>query len=329
MPLCLFAAGEYSIVFIHIGKKVPDHAEISLSQARLFNPSCPIILLANETAINKLSGSQKLKNSNITYITCESLNFSDVHKVFVDETVLNSDWRNGFWRYTSERFLYLADLMQQYDLTNVFHLEYDNMLYADLSDLLPLFENNYKGIAATFDNEVRCVPGFMYFKSTESIIDLANCFAKNASSGKNDMEMIGLYKRESKHNKIDNLPIIHFKYMLKNRIFGKSKQKLKNKYEFCSHIDQFDSIFDAAALGQYLGGIDPRNGESKPGFINESCIFDPSTLTFMWEQNDKGLWVPYAIYYKEKRRINNLHIHSKNLEPFSSLVPQKSLVVVN
>jgi hypothetical protein len=143
LPLYASDDGQYSIVFVHIGKKIPDHAKIPLSQARLFNSDCPIILLANQVAIDKISSSKKLQKANITYVSCESLSLSDAHRKFCDDTTLNSVWREGFWRYTSERFLYLDDLMSQYDLENVFHLEYDNMLYVDLSELLPVFIGNY------------------------------------------------------------------------------------------------------------------------------------------------------------------------------------------
>jgi hypothetical protein len=84
------------------------------------------------------------------------------------------------------------------------------------------------------------------------------------------------------------------------------------------NYQEFGSIFDAAAIGQFLGGIDPRNGVSKPGFINESCLFNPGLMTFVWERDAYGRLVPYAIYGSTKARINNLHIHSKKLEGFFS-----------
>jgi len=77
-------------------------------------------------------------------------------------------------------------------------------------------------------------------------------------------------------------------------------------------------LFDGAAIGQYLGGVDPRNQKSKPGFINESCVFNPSRFLFEWIKDDKGREIPYAIFKDCKYRINNLHIHSKNLAKFKS-----------
>lgn len=327
-PFLISASDNYSIVFVHIGDQVPDHAEVAIEQARLMNPSCQIILIANQAAIHNQPINERLKCHEITYIACESLNPTRAHSKFIKTSKHNVHFRNGFWRYTSERFLYLDDLMTQYELENVFHLEYDNMLYVDLSEMLPVFIENYKGIAATFDNEDRCIPGFLFIRNQSSMSTLANYFADFAASRKNDMKVIGLFKRNNGQERIDYLPVIHKKYLTKHTLFGEQRFNLSNKYDFCKNIDQFDAIFDAAAIGQYLGGIDPRNGDSRPGFINESCLFDPSKIRFQWIRDKNGLWIPYAQYANELRKIVNLHIHSKKLAPFSSKVPQKQFVII-
>ena len=76
---------------------------------------------------------------------------------------------------------------------------------------------------------------------------------------------------------------------------------------------KYNAIFDGAAIGQYLGGIDPRNTSSKNtvGFINETCIIDYSKYKFEWCKNK-----PYIIIKDIKYEIINLHIHSKNLKLF-------------
>jgi hypothetical protein len=89
---------------------------------------------------------------------------------------------------------------------------------------------------------------------------------------------------------------------------------------FWKHFDQFGAIFDAAAIGQYLGGVDPRNagGADTAGFINETCIFDPSGYQYRWRTDSQGRRVPCAIDEGREYRVNNLHIHSKDLERFVS-----------
>ncbi|HSW85939.1 MAG TPA: hypothetical protein VLG49_00405 [Rhabdochlamydiaceae bacterium] len=309
-------AADYNIVFIHIGNKLPQYAEIALRQARSFNPECPIILLSSKSAIRSLS--HDALNANITTIDYESLARTTEHARFIQRSTLDNHWREGFWRCTSERFLYLNDLMTQYGLKNVFHMEYDNMLYANLEELLPIFQTQYKGIAATFDNDKRCIAGFIFIPNPQRMKRLANSFANHASKKLNDMELIALFKKENGYNAIDHLPIVHEEYVQQHALISPTGHKAQNKAKYCQNIHLFHSIFDAAAIGQYLGGIDPSNGNSTPGFINESCVFNPSLLSYEWIRDSQGRKVPYAVYNGIKYRINNLHIHSKQLHEFAS-----------
>lgn len=303
----------YSIVFIHIGPTLPRYTETALLQARAFNPDCPIILVANECAFAHFAWKEDFK-LNVTQVSCESLKKTLDHQRFIKD----SKCTDPFWRYTSERFLYLNDLIAQYKLENVFHLENDNMLYVNLEELLPVFKSQYPGMAATFDNDERCIPGFVYISSSYSVNSLAKCFADHAKKGLNDMQILSIFKNTNKRGLIANLPIIMEEYIDKNLLISPMGHLAKNKHDYCNNIDVFQSIFDAAALGQYLGGINPANGDSSPGFINERCLFNPSLLTYEWLVDEQGRKVPYAIFDGKKYRINSLHIHSKNLEAFFS-----------
>ena len=312
----LSAQGNYNIVFIHIGPSIPDYTSVALSQAGLFNPKCPIILVANQKALDNFH--PVFRDMHYIPVACETLVKTQEHHEFVQKTTLNSTFREGFWKYASERFLVLHDLMQHYSLENVFHMEYDNLLYANLEELLPLFKNHYPGIAATFDNDERCIPGFIFFRHPSAMQKLAKYFAKLAEKGVNDMRIIARFKNETNSESIGHLPIIMEKYVKKMPLSSTSGHTVENPYLFCNNSEPFNSIFDAAALGQFLGGIDPRNRPSIPGFINESCVFNASYLKYAWEFDSKGRKIPYALWDKKRYRINNLHIHSKRLKDFAS-----------
>lgn len=318
----VFGLYKYSIVFIHIGPTIPPYVSTAISQARLFNEKCAIILVANQEALDKFNG----KFSKVGYvpIPCETLLSTQEHQLFLQESSLDTAFRDGFWKYASERFLYLNDLMAQYDLKNVFHMEYDNMLYVNLEEFLPIFEGKYQGIGATFDDDERCIPGFVFIRNQSAMSGLAKYFVKYARAGLNDMEVLGLYRNQSNKERIDRLPIIMPEYIENHSMTNQLGFTPVDKNVFANNYDQFCSIFDAAALGQYLGGIDPRNGPSSPGFINERCVFNPSLLSFEWFLDDRERRVPYAIYGQTLCRINNLHVHSKKLEEFMSF-PQQNV----
>jgi hypothetical protein len=303
----------YSIVFIHLGKSIPAYTEIAISQAREFNPNASIILLANQEALASFNCGPDRK-----CISCESLVRSKNHEDFLAQTSLDSSSRDGIWLYSSERFLYLDELMAQHGLQDVFHMEYDNMLYADLGELLPVFQSRYQGIAATFDNDGRCIPGFLYVKNSEAMNRLAKSFSDHAKENLFDMHLIAAFKNENHDGVIDHLPIITQEYIDEHPLVTPSGLAVVNKAKYAQNIDAFKSVFDAAALGQFLGGIDPRNDVSVPGFINESCVFNPSSIKIEWIVDEQNRRAPYVVYPHAKYRINNLHIHSKYLERFKS-----------
>lgn len=302
----------YSLVFIHLGTTVPAYISCAIKQARLFNQTCPIYLLTDNEVL--LSGAL---NIDAHIISTTSLTPSNHHLQFRKKTVLNTSFRDGFWLNASERFLVLHDFMERYQLKNVFHLENDTMLYVNLEELLPIFLQQYPHIGAVFDNDARCIPCFVYFANASDAAKLAACFAAHASKGANDMQVLGFFKRESPAL-IATLPIIMPDYVKKYGLKSPSGHTTATPVMYTHHSEEFNSIFDAAALGQYLGGIDPRNAPSKPGFINESCLFNPSLLSFEWIKDNHNRKVPYASFDGKKYRINTLHIHSKKLELFLS-----------
>lgn len=311
----------YAIVFVHLGKEIPLYTQTAISQAHIFNPKAPIYLIAEEDAYKTFVRSRKLlENSyeNITFISCESLTPSKKHLFFNQKSSLDRTFRNGFWQYATERFFYLEEFIYKYQLTNVFHLENDVMLYADLEKLLPNFCNNYQGLGAVFDNEVRVVPSFIYIKDLQALKIFTHFLITKVHSKENDMETLAGFKSIKLGKYIDHLPIVHPIYVEKHPMISSLGHTTKKKENYSKHFAQFLSIFDGAAIGQYLGGIDPRNAISTIGFINESCLFNPSHFQYTWEEDEEGRLIPLAIFEGEKIKINNLHIHSKNLDIFYS-----------
>lgn len=303
---------DYAIVFVHLGTTLPSHQRYAFDQARLFNPTCPIYLIANASALENFS------HDTITPIACESLVKSGPHASFLRESKTS-----GFWSYVVERFFYLEEAMSQYRLEHVFHLENDVMLYRNLNDLLPVFQAHYsKMIGGTFDNDDRCIPGFIYIDSLKPLSEFVSFVASRANLGDNDMALLGQFRTQYYKKFIDHLPIIPPTYEKSYSLETYTGKKAKFSPDYSNHFSKFASIFDAAAIGQYLGGQDPIHRDSHPGFINESCIFNPAYFTFSWEKDSQERFVPFMIFQGEKYQINNLHIHCKNLSAFSSLNPE-------
>tara|TARA_B110000285_G_scaffold93024_1_gene106455 strand:- start:1335 stop:2162 length:828 start_codon:yes stop_codon:yes gene_type:complete len=208
----------------------------------------------------------------------------------------NNTFRNGFWELTSYRFTALYEYMKQHNINNIIHIENDVLIYKNIDTIN--FHNMNK-LLLTMDSKNRCIPGLMFIPTNEVLKKCLDLF----NTSLNDMQNFSnCYYTLS--DCIDTLPIF-----LEDNKNDVTKMITKNfKY--------YDSIFDAAAIGQYLGGIDPRNksGDTR-GFINETCVIDYSKYTFIWKnENDKK--IPYIVVNNNEYPIVNLHIHCKDLKIF-------------
>lgn len=211
---------------------------------------------------------------------------------------LTGSFRNGFWNLTSYRFKAIYEYMKLYNIENIIHIENDVLIYKDMT--LFNFHNTNK-ILLTMDSKKRCIPGIMFIPNCNILHKCINIFNSKLDDMTNWAECY--YKF---NNEIDTLPI-----------FINEKNNTDNVFNILTkNFHYYNLIFDAAAIGQYLGGIDPRNKSGNTiGFINETCIINYSKYRFVWK-NENGLKIPYIIINENEYPIINLHIHSKNLKNF-------------
>ena len=210
---------------------------------------------------------------------------------FDSKSMLDKQFRGGFWNNASKRLFILNEYMKQQGIRNVIHLENDVLLYSDMN--YDLDEKIY----ITMDAQDRCIPGIVYIPNHELFDQLINEY----DYSKNDMENLAIFYH--RHRDIVNtFPIID----------NSVQPSIYNK-----EFERFNSIFDGAAMGQYIGGVDPRNipGDTT-GFVNETCVIKYNKYQFKWLKNG-GHYVPHILINNNWIRVNNLHIHSKRLEEFS------------
>ena len=83
-----------------------------------------------------------------------------------------------------------------------------------------------------------------------------------------------------------------------------------------------ETIFDTASIGIYLLGMDPyhTNGEIVLGQTRKEWYFlDFTDHKFEWKVDDLGRRKPYVWNGSKWILINNLHVHSKQLQNGLSL----------
>jgi hypothetical protein len=252
-----------------------------------------IILITDFKFRNKF----ELFSSYLTVINVEDL----IPNYSADIKDMSNTFRNGFWKLTTYRFNALQAYMEKYNITNIVHIENDVLIYKKLDELIL---HNTDKILLTMDSEKRCIPGIMFIPNHTALKTCLQHFNPNL----NDMENWGLCFYQCK-DKVDSLPIF---------ITDKSNPC---REMITQHFDKYQAIFDAAAMGQYLGGIDSRNSPENDtrGFVNETCVFNYSMYKFIWKKNENNMVVPYILINDVEYPIINLHIHCKDLKKFINM----------
>ena len=218
-------------------------------------------------------------------------------------STLNPYERGGFWLLASFRLFYVYYLMKKFDLKNVIHLENDVPVYYNCDVLLEKLDKTK--VYIPFDTYTRNIASIMYIPNSEIFKEILDKYHPDL----NDMENFSLIRLQT--DKIDNFPIF----------INEENAEDKQINYVCRNFSKFGGfIFDAAAMGQYLGGVDPRNipGDTR-GFINETCIVKYNNYKFNWKRvidNNFIMSKPYLIVGEKEYPIFNLHIHSKNLDKF-------------
>ncbi len=297
-----------NIILIHLGnKKIPYilHTIYHL----LYFKNNNIYLLSEGKILNYLKKYKIAKN--INFVDVNKLKKSKEHEIFLEKTKLDKRWYGGFWLNTTERFFYIENFCKLKRMENIIHIENDNLIFCNLNKYKSILETNFN-IGLTFLNNNQCIPSIIYFKNYKYVRFITNhIFNENRfffkSRKKNDMQLLAEVKNKKKCKKIKLLPTLT-KEMSKT-----FNNKIKKEYYEFS--DKFNGIFDAAALGQKIDGLDKFIHKNKGSFINKENIFDPEKIKIIYKKYKK-LKKPFIYMDKKTIPILNTHIHSKRTDIF-------------
>jgi hypothetical protein len=271
-----------TLILVHIGNHFPEYINDCISQLqKITDISVHVLISRVHTA--KIIG-------NVRIFPLEDIKIGEQRKKFEQTSKLDSIFRGGFWKYSTMRFFYIYDHMVSHGLTDVFHIENDNLIFVDFLQHLEQFRE--MSMWCVMDSKTRCIPSFIYFRDSQIISKLLDLCIYQASAGSNDMDTLGKF-RNNNIGLVGNLPVIGAYVDPIDQMFFENAAK-------------FNCIFDAAAVGQFIGGVDPRNIPGNTiGFINETSPFKCNKAKVEWRDKKP---------YLNGMPLVNLHIHSKDLK---------------
>ena len=235
------------IILVSIGN-FQEYIIENIKNLKLFNNNDIVV-------ITEMRFFPLLQDLSVTLIDCaqlEDYNYNTISK-------LDKTFRNGFWHLCSLRLFYLYSYLKKNEIKDCIHLENDVISYVNYDKIFKDLKLNK--LYATFDANTRVIPGILYIPNYNALRPII----ENYNLELNDMDNLAKYDETI----IESLPIFPI------------IDSIINKYNI--NFNKFNYIFDAAAIGQYLGGIDPRNqsGDTR-GFINETCVIKYNNYNFNW-----------------------------------------------
>lgn len=294
-----------SAVLVHIGctgpyinsTRPPAHLAHCIDQYFLFNDDY-IYLLTDRENLPHVPKRPSL----ITFA------IEDYHspKISQFEQLYNYGPRE-FWCVAVTRLMYIENLMRAEGLVNLCEFANDVLIYVNLNTL-PFFEL-YDSLAITPCGPQHVLDGFMWIKEWQALADVTQFFIdvlkehgvngvcrKYGYDMVNEMTLMHLYSQEVG---FDWLPIL-----------PSGEQSV--------NFEHFNSLFDPATYGQFVGGTRTDGPGVKPQnhYVGVDLRKHPE-WDVVW--NDENMvHVPYLKHSRGLARLNNLHIHSKRLDLYRS-----------
>ena len=227
---------------------------------------------------------------------------------------LNYLLEDGYWKYTLQRFIFLEAITKELSLTNVIHLENDVTIYEDLNALEDKLYKCYPdSIAINPVDPNHAAGAFNYDHNLERLSFL------------NDLFIEWLQKGEDQNRKELNIGMVtemnflnHFQKIHPDKI--KYLPVLPENHHF-ENVDIFNSVFDGASWGQYVGGLPEIHGDQELRFFPTAWVgreLLQKKYDLIWKTDNLGRRIPHVLNMETKKetKINNLHVHCKKFKDF-------------
>ncbi len=124
--------GSIPFILVHIGDNFfPDYAVEAVEQIRTWNPTSDVFFICDQKYHKSFSSDA---TPHLHLIDINEIPHSDEHARFSSSTHLDTNFRDGFWRFTTERLFILYDFMKLRDIKGAIHIENDNTVYFSSTD---------------------------------------------------------------------------------------------------------------------------------------------------------------------------------------------------
>lgn len=289
------------VTFIYLGRDLPRYARSSVRLAKETSG-------ANVHVVGNAPLEGNLRGTGVAFTAVEDFYCRELFEQASKQLSAPEQFRHGFWYRTLERFFVLHQFMTVSRQSEVLHAELDQILFGVDHLVNALRTGPRSGVFFPFHNEQAAIASIFYCNDTASLESLLNQAAVGESFT-NEMALLAKWALANP-NKAHGLPTMA-------TYLQESARPLPLRCVELS-VPEVGGIVDAAQIGQWAAGIDPRNVtlpkllRSKFADAPESALLTSNQLSKLeleWDRETRSL----SCRHPETMpvRLFNLHIHSK------------------
>jgi hypothetical protein len=311
----------HNVVLVHTGAGENVTMVACVRQLRHISPTTPVYVVTDGRHVEPWT-TEWASDPGVRVVDVKDIPMTKLHQRFNARVRANTRFRNGFWRLASQRFLLVHDLMERFHLRHTVHMENDQLVFMDVRDMLPELLAQRASMAYPCESASRGIGSVVYVRSAEDMRPFLEFMVSKSNRAKwTDMHALGEFVGVSasrKDARVVTLPITQ--PILQSEIRAPMVP---------SHWANWPCIFDAAVIGQYVGGEDRRNTKASwrgtmdtRGYAGPYTAVRASVMRLHWRPSAKGwrLWAGCTPVF-------NAHMHCKALARYASTNPVRDLDV--
>lgn len=290
------------VVFVQLGSEKVPHLWLNIERVLEQFPDVEINLVVDSQVKVPINTSNSIKTFLYTPKIQEQVLLNGIFK--------SSSFRNGFWKYTFERLLALTEFHIQNSEGSILHIESDLLLMPNFP--FKSFEQ-IDTLAWMKVDEQRDTAALLYSPNKEESTWLSKTIICILESGESVTDMTILRQiADSNPHKVIGLPTFT------NGMESFRNENAREILDIPKNTFPKLGIFDPAAIGMWLTGIDPRNNYGTTiyfdtqGILRGGTYLDPSKFRYQFTENEL-----LGVFGTNRIPIWCLHVHSKNLDLFS------------
>jgi hypothetical protein len=289
-----------NIVFVHLGEKTPKILLANLNRCKELFPRNQISVIGDSPGLLTAVG----KYCDSTYLFEPEIDL----KLILNQNNYDRNFRDGFWLKTTMRLFAVTKYVQEQKIDNCLHLESDVLLSSDFP--FQKFESLHKLSWSKFNGN-HDVAAIFFVPNPR----LAEVFDKNLGKilleNQNLTDMTALSRMGVEFPElITYLPSAESE---DSELFtGRNVSEIDRKL-MSENSSYFGGIFDAAPIGMWTLGQDPRNhrGVLKRNISLPESFINPSTVECDVTFDSKMVARPKS-NRSQVIPLFSLHVHSKN-----------------